>query len=60
MSASEAGAPIGGAPALRRYEYRALGTWNVLLLADPDPADPARTDSASASAFLLLGSAVGR
>jgi FAD:protein FMN transferase len=39
---------------LRRYEHRALGTWNVLLLADPDPARPEGADAAAAAALALL------
>ncbi|MGH9363366.1 MAG: FAD:protein FMN transferase, partial [Thermoanaerobaculia bacterium] len=39
---------------LRRYDHRALGTWNVLLLAEPDPARPEETDRAARAAWALL------
>jgi len=44
----------GQGRAFRRYERRALGTWNVLLLADLDPDRPSRTDGAAEAGWALL------
>jgi thiamine biosynthesis lipoprotein len=38
----------------RRYEHRALGTWNTILAADVDPARPELAERAAASALGLI------
>ncbi len=42
------------APSYRRFEHHALGTVNLLSLADADPRRPEDTDAAAAAAFHLL------
>jgi FAD:protein FMN transferase len=45
---------MGPPPEHRRYEHRAMGAWNVLQIADPEPGDPDAAGRAAAAAFQLL------